>query len=253
MIYYIYDGSFEGLLTAIYEAYYRHQEPEKIISGDCFQDCLFATPVYINTDEQKAHRVYNAILQKISKSAAKNVLYAFLSEAEDAGTAIYQYLKLGWKIGKVVDSALTQQGVFRIHTLRRKVSQEAGKILGLVRFRLLKSGIYYAPIEPDYNVLSIIAPHFKRRMQDQNWIIHDVKRDIAAFYDQSEYTIAPFEFSTPLPLDQAERDCQSLWKQYFHTIAIKSRINPRLQRQYMPARYWKHLIETPAALRNKYK
>ncbi len=245
MIYYIYDGSFDGLLTAIYEAYYRHQEPEKILRDGSIQDNLFIEHVYIKADQQKAQRVYNAIVNKISPAAAKKVLYAFLSEAEDAATTIYRYLKLGFKLGKSVDSALADPYVFRVHFLHGKVSGEAGKMLGLVRFRLLKSGIFYAPIEPDYNILGIIAPHFKKRLPTQDWIIHDLKRKLAAFYSQGHYAVVPFEFNGALSLDDDEFDYQTLWKEYFHNIAIKSRINPRLQRQFMPVRYWKHLIETP--------
>ena len=247
MVYYVYDGSFDGLLTAIYEAYYRHQEPQKILSDESIQDNLFIQHVYIKADQQKAERVYSAIVHKISPAAAKKVLYAFLSEAEDAATAIYRYLKLGFKVGKSVDSALADPYVFRVHVLHKKVSGEAGKMLGLVRFRLLKNGIFYAPIEPDFNILGIIAPHFKKRMPTHDWIIHDLKRRIAAFYSQGQYTIAPFEFEGPLPLDDEEFDFQTLWREYFQNIAIKSRINPRLQRQFMPVRYWKHLIESPGA------
>ncbi|NLX70554.1 MAG: DNA metabolism protein [Clostridiales bacterium] len=245
MICYTYDGSFEGLLTAIYEAYYRHERPEKILKADCLQHNLFAKYVYIDTDERKAQKVYDAVKQKISPVAAKNILYAFLSEDNEAGTYIYRYLKLGWKIGKQVDSAVADSRVFQIHTLSSKVRREAGRMLGLVRFRLLKNGIYYASIEPDYNILGIIALHFKRRMPDQDWVIHDVKRSTAVFHHNSEYIIVPFDFNGPLPLGQEERDYQSLWRQYFMDIAIKTRINPKLQRQHMPLRYWKHLVEIP--------
>ena len=49
MIYYIYDGSFEGMLTAVYESYIRHECPEKILKGDCLQDNLFVEYVFIDT------------------------------------------------------------------------------------------------------------------------------------------------------------------------------------------------------------
>ncbi|NLO82965.1 MAG: DNA metabolism protein [Clostridiales bacterium] len=250
MIHYIYDGSFEGLLTAIYEAYSRHEQPEKILKGNCLQDSLFVKYVFIETDEQKARTVYDAVKQKISPDAAKNILYAFLSENKEAGTAIYQYLKLGWRMGKRVDSAIADPWVFKVHSLRRKVSGEAGRMLGLIRFQLLSSGVYYASIEPDHNILGIIAHHFKQRIPGQDWIIHDVKRALAAIYHDNQYFIVPFEFNGPLPLDQSEMDYQNLWKEYFKDIAIKSRINPKLQRQNMPLRYWKHLIEKPGAAKD---
>ncbi|MGI6188943.1 MAG: DNA metabolism protein [Clostridiales bacterium] len=252
MIYYIYDGSFEGMLTAVYESYIRHECPEKILKGDCLQDNLFVEYVFIDTDEQKAKTLYDAVKKKISPGAVKCILYAYLSEDKEAGTAVYQYLKLGWKMGKQVDSAIAHPWVFQIHTLYNKVRGEAGRMLGLIRFNLLRNGIYYASIEPDHNILSIIAHHFKQRMPRQDWIIHDVKRDLAAVCHDHQCIIIPFEFDGPLPLDQQEIDYQSLWKEYFKDIAIKSRINPKLQRQNMPLRYWKHLVEKPGAAKYFY-
>jgi probable DNA metabolism protein len=45
------------------------------------------------------------------------------------------------------------------------------------------------------------------------------------------------------PFEQEEEFYQTLWKQYFKSIAIEGRINPRLQMQHMPKKYWKYLIE----------
>ena len=36
---------------------------------------------------------------------------------------------------------------------------------------------------------------------------------------------------------------QKLWKEYFKAINIKERNNPKLHRQNLPARFWKHLTE----------
>ncbi|MDD3778627.1 MAG: DUF4130 domain-containing protein, partial [Proteiniphilum sp.] len=40
-----------------------------------------------------------------------------------------------------------------------------------------------------------------------------------------------------------EKLFQELWKGYFKAMTIKERINPRLQRQHMPKRFWKYLTE----------
>ena len=48
--------------------------------------------------------------------------------------------------------------------------------------------------------------------------------------------------SLPEPYSD-ERQYQKLWKQYFETIAIRERTNPRCQKTLMPVRYWKHLTE----------
>jgi predicted DNA-binding helix-hairpin-helix protein len=35
----------------------------------------------------------------------------------------------------------------------------------------------------------------------------------------------------------------NLWQEFFDSVALSNRRNLRLQRQYMPTRYWKNLIE----------
>lgn len=56
MLYYIYDGSFDGLLTAIYDTYYNKDFPEQIASQDSFIDNFLITKVYIRTDEEKSKK-----------------------------------------------------------------------------------------------------------------------------------------------------------------------------------------------------
>ncbi|MGE4282884.1 MAG: TIGR03915 family putative DNA repair protein [Clostridia bacterium] len=243
MISYIYDNTFEGLLTAIYEAYYRRQVPEEIVPEEGFQEKLFCQNIYIETDEQKADKVYQSIKKKISPQALQHVFYVFLSEMDGAETWIYQYLKFGWEVGRKIDFYEVDDRVLRIHKISRKVGGECHRLLGLVRFRLLSGEIYYAPIEPDNNIVALLAPHFTKRFAAQNWILHDVKRGIAAVYNKEEWIITELNIDQTLKLEEKELFYQQLWKQYFHSIAIEDRVNPRLQKRCMPMRYWKYLIE----------
>lgn len=41
-------------------------------------------------------------------------------------------------------------------------------------------------VRPDFNVLPLIQPHFKRRYQDQRWLIYDEKRKFGIYYDLRE-------------------------------------------------------------------
>lgn len=243
MLEYIYDGSFDGLLTAIYEAYYRRELPDEILSQDSPQQSFFVEKVYIKTDEEKAKKVYTSIKTKISEFALKNCFYVFLSEREDRGTLIYKYLRLGWKVGREIDQNLKNDVVLEVHKIRRQVVKEVHLMLGLVRFKQLSSGIYYSQIEPDNNIVGLLAPHFADRLSGEYWIIHDVKRNIGVMYNKVEWIIRDLNTTEDIRLQDNEEDYQMLWKEYFNTIAIKNKINPKLQKQYMPKRYWKHLIE----------
>lgn len=248
MLCYTYDGSFNGLLTTIYEIYYRRRKPQEIIPAGSSNRQLFVQQEHIACDEDKAARVYDAIDAKISSRALRNAYYAYLSEHANAGTWIYDYLKLGWKLGPKVDLHLTDERVERIHRLSQKVRTERHRLLGLVRFQRHQMDIYYAAIEPDHNVIELLAPHFARRLSDQNWIIHDLRREMAVVYNRKEWVSIGFTLSNKLELEQEEQYYQKLWKQYYESIAISSRINPRLQKQFMPERYWKHLVEKNAGL-----
>lgn len=242
-MYYVYDGSFEGLLTAIFESYYRKQQPARILCNSNLQHNLLEENIYILTDEEKASRVYNSIRDKISPEALKNVYYTYLSEQEDAGTWIYDYIRFGYKVGHKIDLYLTDDRVQNIHKTRKKVSFEAHRMLGLLRFKQINTDTYYAPISPDNNIVTLLAPHFSERLPDQNWVIHDTKRNIAAIFDKIEWYVTNININQFDIFYAGNDPYEQLWKQYFASIAIKNRINPKLQRQHMPARYWLYLVE----------
>ena len=238
---YIYDGTFEGLLTSIYEAYYRRQEPSGILKNENLQQSLFDECIYIETDIEKSQKVYESIRKKISQRALQHIYYTYLSDHIDSGTLIYRYLKLGFKAGGKIDSMLSDQRVLDVHNTSKKVSFERHRMLGLLRFKKVSDNLFYAAIEPDHNIVPVLASHFAKRFSDQNFIIHDLKRKHAVFYNTKEWVITDFDEVLPDSFD--ERNYEKLWKEYFTSIAIKERVNPRLQKQFMPKRYWIHLTE----------
>lgn len=243
MVYYIYDGTFDGLLTSIYDSYYEKDCPEQIVTPDNFTDNFLIRRRYIETDKEKSAKVHDAIIKKISKDALTNIMCAYLSEDKNAGIFILEYLRFGFKVGKIVDSYLSDDRVYNIHRLVRKVYGERHLLLGIIRFRLLHNNVYYAPIDTQYNTACILGEHFAERMSDQIFVIHDVKRNYGVFYDKTRWFISNIEINEKLDFHEKELFYQELWKKYFESVTIKDRINPKLQSSFMPKRYWKYLIE----------
>jgi len=243
MLYYIYDGSFDGLLTAIYDAYYKKDLPEQIVPQDNFTDNFLINKVYIETDVEKSKKVHDAVIEKISRNAMTNIMYAYLSEHENAGIYILEYLRFGFKVGKIADSYLADNRVHNIHRLATKITRERQLLAGIIRFRLLQNNIYYAPIEPQYNTTCLLGKHFADRMSDQIFVIHDVKRSYGVFFDKTKWFMSDIKIKEDIVFHKKELFYQELWKQYFESITIKSRINPKLQSNFMPKKYWKYLIE----------
>lgn len=256
MINYIYDGTFEGLLSSIYEAYYSPEKPDRIIPMREFINNFLYSDVNITTNKEKYRKVYISIKSKISDAALENIYHAFLSEIPDISTNIYNYIRLGFKIGKTLDLHLTNETVLTMHKAASKVTSEVHRLLGLLRFKKIKGDIYYAAVEPDHNVISLLSPHFVERLRDQYWIIHDLKRGLAAVYDKRTFRIEhiyskgnePFNV---MGIKEVDVDFEDLWKLYFKHITIESKRNINLQKQHMPKRYWGHLIEKTIVLKLK--
>lgn len=239
---YVTDGTLEGILTAIFEAYSNKEEPQSIVTGEYYQAMLGADVRTIETDSEKSDRVYRAIAEKMSREVLETLYEAWLSEHRDVGIAIYRFVKTGLKLGRKVLSFIQDPDVRMIADLSMKVSKEVHLFTGILRFNRLKNGIYYARIEPDNNIVMLLAGHFADRLSDQPWIIHDARRNISALFDTNEVVYTTDEIIIPRDY-RDDTEFEILWKKYFKTMAIESRINPRLQRSFIPVRYWKNLPE----------
>ncbi len=239
----IYDGSFDGLMTALYRVFLGGDTAEELIAEKDYQPGLFSTGQRVETHEGTATAMVEAIRKKISPRALRHAFYAASTGRKEAGTLVYRYIKKGFSLGKALDSHLLDPDVAALHALSRRVGRELHRLLGLTRFRLLENGVLYAPLEPDSDIIVLLAPHFALRLPRENWIIHDVRRGKAALYNRRQWVLTDLERQGRLPLDREEEELQELWKNYFARIAIEERKNPRLQAGNMPKKYWKYLVE----------
>lgn len=240
---YLYDGSFEGLLTCIFEAYVSKERDVSIINKETYIRSFLDEIRKIETDMTKFERVYSSISKKISYSAEKIVYRAWLSESEKAPDLIYHFLRVGYKMGSKVINFIQDPLINKIIELDRKVGGEAHRFLGLLRFKEISDGIFYAGYEPDYNITVLVAPHFTRRLSNQPFIIHDKKRNISAVFDGENMVLTDKIPSITDEKTNTEDEYASLWKTFFKTIAIKERKNLRTQMQFMPKKYWKNIVE----------
>lgn len=240
---YLYDGSFEGLLTCVFEAYASKERDVSIKNNETYIPSFLDEVKFVNTDMEKFERVYSSIPGKISRRAQEVVYRAYLSEDENAPDLIYHFLKVGYKIGSRVSDFIQDPLINKIIDLDKRVGRETHRFLGLLRFKEISKGIYYAGYEPDYNITGLIAPHFTQRLSMQPFIIHDKKRNLSAVFNGSEMVLTSRTPSIPDEKASTEDEYSSLWKVFFKTIAIEERKNPRAQMQFMPKKYWKNLTE----------
>lgn len=253
---YIYDGSYQGLLSALYLAFKKREVPVKIIEKSKFREDLFYNKKEITTEPEKVDFFAKKIKKHISAQALNNIFHAYLSEADKLELYIFRYLFTGFKVGKSVDQLLTKEYVRQVHDLAHKVRFESHRLKGLIRLQEAAGGKYYAALEPDYKTLILLAPHFKKRFSTMDWIIHDKKREEAVIFSAAdkEWLLIELEKEFEPQLSKKEKDVQDLWKSFFAAVSIKNRRNAKVQQQFMPKKYWKHLIEKPgSSLKNSAK
>ena len=240
---YVYDGTFEGLLTIVFDCYIKKVIPLRIESKNNIElNFLDALEEKI-TDYEKSNRIFNGIVKNISYDTLYNSYYAFLSNTKEKEINILKYLLNGFVIGPKIDTMLSIDFVFAVHSMRKRMLFESHRLKGLLRFIEIGNNLFYASIHPDNNVIENLGHHFIKRLPTQNFIIHDKNRNIAFIYNTKEYEII-YSSNLEIPtISENEQKYQKLWSTFFNTIAIKERKNLRLQMQYMPKKYWKDLIE----------
>jgi len=165
----------------------------------------------------------------------------------DIENLIYRVVKYILSTQTDVLSDYTNADILKLHQTLKMIGREKHRMEAFVRFELTKDAIYYATIEPDFNVLPLIIKHFESRYADQKWLIYDTKRDYGIYYDlnSTEFVDFPEEKNalSPESLDEKENNYQVLWQDYFSSTNIKARKNTKLHLRHVPKRYWKYLTE----------
>lgn len=239
---YLYDGSFEGLLTCVYHHYYTDKASGIYQEGE-YQQQLMRRSFSVRTDEALAERVYRALESKLTAYDIRRIYRVFLSCAADREMIILNYIRLGFVRGSDVWKLHADPIVYEFQQIDRQVANEAHRLKGLVRFSYLEGGIAYSGIEPDHQILELLADHFADRLKNNPFIIHDIRRNRAVVASGGIWYLTYFTGEELPELCSDEKKYQSLWKKYFETIAIRERTNPRCRRNMMPARYHRHLTE----------
>lgn len=247
----IYDGTYQGWLTAIFDSYEYKMNDVCFLKGETAAIPLFATVHYVVTDEVKARRVIKGLKLRLSAEGLNNLYKVYLSEEEKSEEMMCRFVRYVFTSKENIEQNFSNSAVWDVKKLAKKVKREAHRIEAFVRFKLTKDNLFYAIIEPDHNVLPLVAGHFKGRYADQRWLIYDAKRKYGIYYDLETLSTVEIEFRLgPVSAkgiteicDEREAFFQELWRKYFSSVNIKARKNMRLHIQHMPKRYWKYLPE----------
>jgi len=238
---FIYDGSYSGFLTAVFESYARHCIPSQILSEDS-PEIPFGNTVLITSDQEKADRVTDGLIRKAGADADALCRIAFLTFLEDREIKLLYFIRFCMKEGKAVPRMLSHPIVHPIERAVRHAREEAHLFTGFLRFSDI-GGRLCAVIRPKNRVLYLFAEHFADRYPNEAFLIYDETHHEVLLSVNGRYTITPSEDINLPPPDSAEKDVRALWKKFFETLAIRERTNPVCQRTNLPLRYRTYMVE----------
>ncbi|MES2823907.1 MAG: TIGR03915 family putative DNA repair protein [Pseudomonadota bacterium] len=256
---FIYDGSYEGLLSCIFTIFKRRTVPTAITIEVNYQFNLLDAAESIATNEEWATRVIKGIDERTHARASALVYKLFLSELPSCEMLLYEVIQaIITKGDKSILENFANPYILQAAQIEKMMHREVHRMHAFVRFQKSREGLFYAAVDPDFNVLPLIGDHFERRYADQSWLIFDARRHYGLHYDQKRMSFVGIDdpvFTMSAQLfqedarqgdvlrDEREREYQLLWKNYFQAVNIGERNNVKLHLRHMPRRYWKYLTE----------
>lgn len=254
MVTFIFDGSFEGLLTAIFDFYELKPENDTVLTWDMhYQPAMLDETHNVVNDEAKARRVWDGLKKKLPAEWVQKFYKVHLAEDPKTFSDLFNFARYIFDNPVGAENNFGNPHVMAITKMERSVSRERHRMKAFIRFQKTADGIYYCPVEPDYNVLPLIAKFFKDRYADQRWIIYDVRRKYGLYYDLQHVEEVTYDFVSNIDTskillpenmtDEKEELASLLWKDYFNSTNIPARKNMKLHIRHVPKRYWKYLNE----------
>lgn len=236
-MFYVFDGTKAGFLTAFLEAF---SDENAFLSSHDAQLPLGEIQ-YVQTDEKRAKKAMDR-LSSFDSGFPYELDRLLRAGEEDSDQIAFRYFRFLAQEKRCVRNNLANPDVFAAAQRIKRVNFEIHRLHGFIRFMECESGALYAPFAPDNDVCDLLLPHFRARLPQYPFVLHDVKRKKAAVYDGTNSFCAPLDKADVL-LSGKETDWQALFKRYYNAVNIPSRERLKQMRGYLPVRYRKFMPE----------
>lgn len=266
------EDSTDGILTGIYDAWAsRYGHKNIMLSTDKSGEImLFHQYIDVKSDFNKSQKVVRTLTNRLGIYFYETICKCAMADGNskkismDKANAIYQTVVMALALpeGPKVLEYLAEPCISCIFELCRQTDNEAHHMIEFIRFAELENKVLFAMIHPRNNVLPMVADHFSNRFPLENFLIYDATHRIAAVHkvqNPSAPTLSGSSIKRPpkyIIVDASdlnpdiikrfspeEQEYRKLWKAFFDAIAIEARINPKLQSNHIPKRYWKDTVE----------
>ena len=92
---YVFDGTLEGLLTAVFDSYERKAVTVKLVSAEHYLPDVFQENYTVISEDSKAKRVWSGLRKKLDADWMKNFYKSFLSEQPETFQDLFDFAQIG--------------------------------------------------------------------------------------------------------------------------------------------------------------
>ena len=252
---FVYDGTLEGLLSAIFEIYrLKVTEVTDISPEERHREELFSDSIRVDTVPEHAARVLAGLERRSGNGGLRRwLLRALLSEHERVERLVLHYCRRQFTSEHDVSQDSADPRIRQLQRLDQQMGREIHRLHQFVRFQETPDGLFVALINPDFNVLPVGCDHFVARYPAMHWLIYDTRRHYGFHWDpelrRAEFTTLDTEqdgrlrYLSQEMLAGGETDYQQLWQTYFRSVDIPERRNLKVHLAHVPRRYHRYLTE----------
>lgn len=241
----------EGIFTAVYDGWswrMRGKAVEISVKEPEYPD-FFTTVVEVASDHVKAGKVLRTIREKLGMEVYEALCYTAVSCHADKGTLVFRVLwqaLSGRQCDRHVMENLADGDVNMVAKLRTRVWHELHRYYGFVRFREIGGKVLFSKINPENDILEMLAPHFADRFPRENWMIYDERRKKVLLHPRDG--TCSIRKNTEFLRDQdtflsEKEEYEELFKCFCKSVTIRERRNPALQQQLLPLKFRSNMPE----------
>lgn len=191
---YLYDGSLEGILCAIYDSYKRHEAVRDVYTLTNAQPRIGQIFHEVKTNIETATRVRQRLIDICGYDTYAAIRTASLSEDSNKGSACLSFARFALGLNRRRWKDATAK---RINPTRAIASPEARPLLELeryvmnerhymqqfLRFEELEGDVWVATCHPKASVVPLLMDYFVARFNTQSFIIYDARHQLAGVYE----------------------------------------------------------------------
>ena len=244
----LHDGTLEGLLSSVFEAYVLHEVPEDIVAERIYQPRLCQSSFFVETNQEHAQRVRAGVIRKAGHAVFVAIVRAAASDEYGAGMAVYRLIDYVMSSRcmnsrhNVLDD-LSNPVVAEVVALGKHVVLEAERMRQFIRFSHLENGVWFARCNPNAAVVPFVMGYFAARLNTQPFMIYDENHHVAGVYNGHDWLLVADKVVNVPSATADDALIEQLWRRFYDSLSIQARYNPELRCQFMPVRLWKNLPE----------